>query len=273
MESDSTDTIQSAHLRNLRDEEVGTRYRILNYYLPLFQDFCKSRELFPHQVRVLDCGCGGGASVEYLANAGFQALGIDIAQFRREQWKQREHVPRVTFVQADAVNLPFADKAFDIVLSSGMLEHIGVDEEYAPKYRVRPLPDQSQRRKMFLAECMRVLQPQGVLYLDHPNGSFPVDFWHNDYRSRPRVHWPSEKFLPNFTEVKSLARSVDPRCTIEAVSPAGRFTFRRSQRRWYGKVLSAPVEFYFGLLRHRPFSMLARSVANPYLVIRIARTA
>ena len=271
MKTESFDAIQAAHLRNLADEEVGTRYRILNYYLPLFQDFCKSRKVNLHQVRILDCGCGGGASVEYLADAGFHALGIDIAQFRREQWKQYEHAPRVTFVQADAVNLPFADKSFDIVLSSGMLEHIGVDEECEPRYRVRPLPDQSHRRRTFLAECLRVLQPQGVLYLDHPNGSFPVDFWHNDYRSRPRVHWPSEKFLPTFTEVSQLAKSVEPNCLIEAISPAGRFTFRRSHRRWYGKLLAAPMEFYFRLLRHKLLADFAGSPLNPYLVIRIER--
>jgi SAM-dependent methyltransferase len=271
MKAASTEILRSAHLRNLQDEEIGTRYRILNYYLPLFRSYCKSRQLDSAEVRILDCGCGGGASVEYLSDAGFKVIGIDIAQFRRDQWKERENLPRVSFVQADAVNLPFADKTFNIVVSSGMLEHIGVDEECEPKYRVRPLPDQSQRRKMFLAECLRVLQPQGVLYLDHPNGSFPMDFWHNDYRSRPRLHWPSERFLPKFREVSRLARGLDPTCTVEAISPAGRFTFRRSDRRWYGKLFSNPIELFFRLLRHKPFTGLSASVLNPYLVIRIAR--
>lgn len=273
MKTEAVDPIQAAHLRNLEDEEIGVRFRILNYYLPLFQDFCRSRGLDSHQVRVLDCGCGGGASVEYLANAGFQAVGIDIAQFRSEQWKERGRLPGVTFVQADAVNLPFANENFDIVLSSGMLEHIGVAEEFDPKYRVMPLADQTARRKRFLAGCLRALRPYGVLYIDHPNGSFPVDFWHNDYRSRPRFHWPSEKFLPSFTEVSRLAKSVDPNCLVEPISPAGRFTFRRSQRRWYGQLLAAAMELYFRLLRHRPFAALAGTPLNPYLVIRIARQA
>jgi SAM-dependent methyltransferase len=271
MNTEAIDPRHAAHLRNLEDEEIGVHYRILNYYLPLFQDFCKSRELDPSEVRILDCGCGGGASVAYLANAGFQAVGIDIAQFRTEQWKERRRLPRVTFVQADAVNLPFAKASFDIVLTSGMLEHIGVAEESEPKYRVMPLADQPARRQQFLAECLRVLRPHGVVYVDHPNGSFPVDFWHNDYRSRPRLHWPSQKFLPSFSEVSQLVRSIDPNCLIEPISPAGRFTFRRSNRRWYGKFLARPMEFYFNLLRHRPFAALAGSPLNPYLVIRIVR--
>jgi SAM-dependent methyltransferase len=116
MKAESSDILRSAHLRNLQDEEIGTRYRILNYYLPLFRSYCKSRQLDSAQVRILDCGCGGGASVQYLSEAGFKVIGIDIAQFRRDQWKERENLPRVSFVQADAVNLPFADRTFNIVV-------------------------------------------------------------------------------------------------------------------------------------------------------------
>jgi|SRR5215469_7289119 len=271
MKAPSTQILRSAHLRNLQDEEIGTRHRIVNYYLPLFRSYCESRRIDLAEVRILDCGCGGGASVEYLSDAGFKVIGIDIAQFRRDQWKERENLARVSFVQADAVHLPFADKTFNIVVSSGMLEHIGVDEECAPKYRVKPQVDQSRDREKFLAECMRVLRPEGMLYVDHPNGSFPVDFWHNDYRSRPRLHWPSERFLPKFREVSEVARGLDPTCTVEAISPAGRFTFRRSDRRWYGKLFSAPMELFFRLLRHKPFTRLSASVLNPYLVIRITR--
>jgi SAM-dependent methyltransferase len=269
MEPESLDLIHAAHLRNLEDEELGVRHRILNYYLPLFQNCCESRSLQPEQVRILDCGCGGGASVEFLANAGFQAVGIDIAAFRWEQWKERGSSQRASFIQADATRLPFPDASFDIVLSSGMLEHIGVDEEMASVYRVKPLPDQRARRRQFLAECLRVLRPRGTLFIDHPNGSFPVDFWHNDYWSRPRFHRPGEKFLPSFKEVAGLARSIDPNCFIKPISPAGRFTFRRSQRRWYGKLFAAPMRLYLTLLGYWPFAALAGSPLNPYLVIRI----
>ena len=134
MEPQPFDPIHAAHLRNLEDEELGVRYRILNYYLPLFQNYYRSRGLQPGQVRILDCGCGGGASVEFLANAGFHGVGIDIAPFRREQWKERVSSSCVSFVQADATHLPFPDASFDIVLSSGMLEHIGVAEEWTPGY-------------------------------------------------------------------------------------------------------------------------------------------
>jgi hypothetical protein len=77
--------------------------------------------------------------------------------------------------------------------------------------------------------------------------------------------------LPSFDEVAKLVRRVAPTCSIEAISPAGRFTFQRSRRRWYGKVFTDVMKLYLDLLKRRPFSWLAASPLNPYLVMRIAR--
>lgn len=76
----------AAHLQALRDEEIGVRHRIERFYLPLFLRQAAARGKSPDTMLVLDCGCGNGASAEYLAAAGFQAYGIDIAGFRIEQW-------------------------------------------------------------------------------------------------------------------------------------------------------------------------------------------
>lgn len=56
--------VQAAHLQALCDEEVGVRHRIQNYYLPLFLQHAKSTRQAPESMRVLDCGCGNGASAE-----------------------------------------------------------------------------------------------------------------------------------------------------------------------------------------------------------------
>lgn len=260
---------RAAHRRNLEDEEIGVRHRMEHFYLPLFREFCCAQRLDRGRVRVLDCGCGSGLSVDSLAEAGFFAFGIDSWTLRYQQWRERPRLLGSCFCQADATALPFADACFDIVFSCGLLEHIGVAEQCTPTYQVVPLPNRMQLRHRFVAECLRVLRRPGVLYLDHPNGAFPVDFWHNDYRGRPRFHRPSEKFLPTFEEVTALARAVDPRCRIEAVTPAGRFTFRRATRRWYGKFLAGPLQLYFQLLRYPALSLLAGSPLNPYLVLRI----
>jgi len=265
------DLIQSAHLQALEDEEIGVRHRIFEFYLPIFLDFCARRGKTPPEVHILDCGCGNGASVEYLASAGFQSFGIDIAPMRFDQWSERVKLAHVALIRGDATALPFADAVFDIAFSSGMLEHIGVAEECTPEYRVTPLPEQRQLRKRFLAECLRVVRPDGIVYIDHPNGAFPIDFWHNDYRSRPRLHSPFQKFLPTFKEVADLCRSVSADCSVEAISPAGRFTFRRSDRQWYGMLFSGAMKRYLRLLQREPLRRLAASPLNPYLVIRIER--
>jgi SAM-dependent methyltransferase len=261
----------ASHAQSLLDEEMGTRHRIQHYYLPKFSNYCASRNVAPDQVRVLDCGCGNGLAVELLVKEGFFACGIDMSPIRREQWSQRQTV--TALVMANAVSLPFASAHFDIVLSCGLIEHIGVFEEGQPRYRVAPLPSQFELRRQFVSECLRVMKPGGIFYLDHPNGAFPIDFWHNDYRCLPRVHRPGEKFLPTFSEVVRLVREVDPTCSVEAIAPAGRFTFRRVRRRWYGRLLSGPVEHLLGLMQSWPFSLLAGSSINPYLVSRITRKA
>ena len=107
-----------------------------------------------------------------------------------------------------------------MVFSCGLLEHIGVTEWADPRYHVVPRADQAELRRQFVVECLRVLRNPGALYIDHPNGAFPVDFWHNDNRGRPRFHRTSEKFLPTFNEVVRLAHAADLTCRVEALSPA-----------------------------------------------------
>ncbi len=268
MEGVERDLIQAAHLRNLHDEEVGVRHRMRHFYIPLMLAACRARGIPAHQARVLDCGCGNGLSVELLAAAGLPAFGVDTWVVREDQWRERQGG---AYTVADGRSLPFRDGAFDLLLSSGVLEHIGVDEQWEPGYSVRPLSDQAAHRRRFLSECLRVLSPRGVLFIDHPNGAFPVDFWHNDYRSKPRWHPLTEGFLPSYTEVRRLIHSLDPRCRVEAISPARRFTFRRVGRRWYGKLLAGPVEAGYRLMEHRALAWVARSALNPYLVLRITR--
>ena len=66
--------------------------------------------------RVLDVGCGSGATVAYLADsAGLRSVGIDVspAQIARA----RAARPELDFVQGRAEDLPFAAGSFDAVLA------------------------------------------------------------------------------------------------------------------------------------------------------------
>ena len=249
-------------------EERGVRHRMENFYLPLFREFIAQHGKNNGGVRVLDCGCGTGLSLDCLAGAGWQAFGIDTWAARVEQWGRRTAVQGAYPLCGDATRLPFRDRQFDVVFSCGLLDHIGVHEEWEPRYRVGPLAGQFEQRVEFVRECLRVLRRPGALYFDHPNGAFPIDFWHDDAKSG-RVHSPGERFLPTFAEVRSLLRAAGCEEPLEALSPAGRFTFGQVGAKWWGRLLGTPCEACFRLMKHRPFRWLARSALNPYLVLRV----
>src|SRR3954451_2791391 len=64
---------------------------------------------------VLDVACGTGNGAVAAAERGAQAVGVDFETALLEL--ARERAPAVAFVEGDAVDLPFDDGAFDVVLS------------------------------------------------------------------------------------------------------------------------------------------------------------
>ena len=99
--------------------------------------------------RVLDAGCGGGGMPLSLAEEARTVVGIDpIDRFGDAgvRLARERGLPNLHFALADGMALPFADGAFDLVLSHAVIEHVAD----APLY---------------LRECARVLAPRGRVYL------------------------------------------------------------------------------------------------------------
>lgn len=244
------------HRRGLEAEVAGSRWRIERFYAPKLE----------RGVRVLDCGCGNGVSVDVLHEVGFDAWGIDLSALRKWQWRERAHRDRLAV--ASALDLPFPDGFFDRVISSGVIEHIGVSELGGASYSVTPLPNRDELRATFMAELLRVTKPGGIVYLDFPNGAFPIDFWHSSVGGSARWHRLGEGFLPTFGEVRSYIRE---RVVMRALSPRDRFAYKQVGRHWYGRLFALPVTAWFALLSIAPFRLLARTPLNPYLVIEIRK--
>jgi SAM-dependent methyltransferase len=102
---------------------------------------------FPSGARVLEVGCGTGVLTRLLGTWPDVAtvVGVDIAPTLLERARElAAHLPNVTFQQADAQELPFADDCFDVVIFDSTLSHV-------------PRPDRA------LAEALRVLRPGGRL--------------------------------------------------------------------------------------------------------------
>ncbi len=94
------------------------------------------------------------------------AVGMEDAAFLEQQH------PGLTYVKADALHLPFPDKAFDLAVSWAVIEHVG----------------NRARQRQFLHELSRVAKS---IYVTTPNRWYPIEF----HTVMPFLHWlPPETF-------------------------------------------------------------------------------
>jgi SAM-dependent methyltransferase len=110
----------------------------------------------PLGTRVLDLGCGEGATLLHLGEpAG--ATGLDL--FPEKIAFARERLPKCRFVVGSVYELPFEDGAFDHVLVRDVIHHL----------------DEPER---FVSEAARVLAPAGRLDVLEPCRYNPLIFAH-----------------------------------------------------------------------------------------------
>jgi malonyl-CoA O-methyltransferase len=101
---------------------------------------------------VLDLGCGTGRHTVWLAERGAHVTAVDFSEGMLAEARGKPGAELVRFVAHDLHDrLPFADGAFDLVVSGLVLEHLG------------DLP-------IFFQEARRVLKPdgRGVVSAMHP---------------------------------------------------------------------------------------------------------
>lgn len=89
------------------------------------------------------------------------AAGIDDAHFLEERY------PGMRYVNANILDLPFADDSFDILHSAAVWEHVG---------------SRTNQSRM-LAECLRVARRS--VFLTTPNRWFPIEV----HTQVPLLHW------------------------------------------------------------------------------------
>ena len=106
--------------------------------------------------RILDLAAGTGASSVALARSGAEVVAGDFSPGMIAEGRRRHgHVPNVTFVEADAMALPFGDGEFDAVTISFGLRNVA-DPHAA------------------LAEMLRVTAPGGRIVIcefSHPQNA------------------------------------------------------------------------------------------------------
>lgn len=97
---------------------------------------------------VLEAGCGEGYGADLLSREARSLVALDYDAYATGH--VRSAYPQVPVVRGNLVALPYADAAFDVVVSLQTIEHLW---------------DQDA----FVAECVRVLRPGGTLVVSTPN--------------------------------------------------------------------------------------------------------
>jgi SAM-dependent methyltransferase len=72
---------------------------------------------------VLDAGCGGGRYARLAGRFGAKVLGVDLSSAVEKAAALCAELPDVAVVQADLLDLPLAEGAFDLAFSIGVLHH------------------------------------------------------------------------------------------------------------------------------------------------------
>ena len=108
-------------------DQVAKRYDLLNDLLSLGRTKAWRKvvvqTIAPRPgMRILDCAAGTGSSTAPLAAAGAEAIASDFSLGMLEAGAARER--SLSFIAADNLALPFADKSFDVVTISFGLRNV-----------------------------------------------------------------------------------------------------------------------------------------------------
>ena len=107
-------TYTAAELDQFYRQNYGTTRTEIN------QRFLKE---IPKEARILEVGCNMGTQLLLLREMGYSNLfGIEIQSYALERAKQR--IPGAVLTQASAFAIPYPDREFDLVFTSGVLIHI-----------------------------------------------------------------------------------------------------------------------------------------------------
>lgn len=180
------------------------------------------------RLKVLDIGCNAGTQARMWAKLGHEVTGLDVNEPLLELARERAGADGLTirFDVGTATALPYGDAVFDVCLLPELLEHV---EDW----------------EACLREAVRVLKPEGVLYVSTTNAlcpkqqefNLPMYSWYPGFVKRryerlavstrpdlanhtryPAVHWFTiyglSRFLANLG-IRSLDR-------FDLIEPSGR---------------------------------------------------
>jgi SAM-dependent methyltransferase len=119
--------------------------------------------------RLLDAGCAAGLGTARFARKATDTWGIDMVADGLVAARRR--CPDIHFARGSVEHLPFADRAFDVVVLTEVLEHV-------------------QDERAALNEIYRVTRPGATVILTTPHAGLFAWLDPYNYGSVLRRHWP-----------------------------------------------------------------------------------
>ena len=159
---------------------IRTIEDIINYYTKIgITDFTR--------IKILEIGAFLGIVSIVLSKIGFSVVAGDLPIFmKNKRLQQRYNEYKVVWREVDLKEgkIPFDENSFDLVIMCETLEHLNFN------------PIQS------LSEIRRILYPNGILYLSHPN----IAQWENRKKLLfgQSIHNPIEHFFNQIDPKKNM---------------------------------------------------------------------
>ena len=180
----------------------------------------------------LEVGCGTARLLYFLANFGWQTVGFDFSPSALELARSRfvSKSLEIDLISGNAFNLPFRNRSFDLVSSTGLLEHF-------------------ENPRSIVREMIRVLKPGGVFYSDIVPKKFSLLRSLDRFQINP-LNNQKIIFERSFTRVEIIEMFEGLEIRDLCVVPAGIFL----PRKFFPKILTFANRFeytiskYFGML-------------------------
>lgn len=192
----------------------------------------KKQHHYTGPVRVLDVGCGTGASVidlKKLFGRGIEVIGVDVVELQIDIARNRlkEYGVWSEIHWYDGEHLPFSEDSIDVVYSSDVLGHV---------------KDVSR----WLRELYRVLKPDGSLVMFSESKVGKHAFVRN-YLLKHEVNTdPHAQFHISLYSKKELQT---------LIVRAG-FTIKKMMSASWARIFTNPEEFHEALLKQKKFPLL-----------------